>query len=151
ASALPWRRSRGKRARSPTNRWTACSSSTSPDHVTASPSPLLAEALIGVAEDHRAALDARGIVLLRGADPVDQERDAGGLAAAELAVLEINVVHDLGDGAQGRILEAEPLEQNLERAFVALMGELALEHVEPQLAGARLVFLRRDEFEFRLG
>jgi hypothetical protein len=61
--------------------------------------PLLAQALISIVEDRRAALDTGEIILLRGADAVDQERDAGGFATTELAVLEVDVVHHLGDGA----------------------------------------------------
>src|SRR5262249_23051993 len=78
-------------------------------------------------------------------------RDSGGLLATELAVLEIDIVNDLGDGAQRGVVHTGPCEEHFERAHVALVRHLALEHVEAQLARLRLVILSRDELEARLG
>ena len=62
-------------------------------------------------------------------------RTPGGLVAAELAVAQIEVVDDLADGGERRVVESHPLDEHLERAAVADVRELGLEHVEPQLAG----------------
>src|SRR5258708_18698789 len=83
-------------------------------------------------------------------DSVDQMLEAGVVRAAILLVLEIDVVHDLGDGAQRRIGELEVREQDLERTELALVRELAVEHVEAQLARLVAIVARRDELELRL-
>jgi len=58
-------------------------------------------------------------------------------------------VHDLGDGAERRIGEREPVEQRLERAAISGMCEFAVEHVEAQFALSR-PRLRIDELESRV-
>ena len=70
-------------------------------------------------------------------------------SGGELAVLEVDVVHDLGDRAE-RGSPRPTLEQHLEGAAVALVGELGLEHVEPELAGLGDVALGGHELEARL-
>lgn len=60
-------------------------------------------------------------------------------------------MNDLGDLRQRRIVELEPPQQRLEGAAVALVRVLGLEHVESQLSRLRLVTLRRDELEARVG
>ena len=67
--------------------------------------------------------------------------------AAELGVLEVDVVHDLADGGERRVVQARPGQQHLEGAAVALVGELALVHVEPQVARLGHVALGGDELE----
>src|SRR5215218_5532410 len=81
------------------------------------------------AQVRAAAGEALPVVPGRGADAGDQGPDALGLGAGELAVLEVDVVHDLGDRAQRRLAEAQAREQHLEGAAVALVGELGLVHV----------------------
>ena len=80
--------------------------------------------------------EALFVVAGRGADAGDQGPDPLGLGAGELAVLEVDVVHDLGDRAERGLAQARALEQHLEGAAVALVGELGLEHVEPSSPGS---------------
>src|SRR5258706_2968942 len=87
---------------------------------------------------------------MRHGDAVDQVLEAGVVGAAVLLVLEIDVVDDLRDRTQGRVGELEALQEDLERADLALVGELAVEHVEAQLAGLVAILARRDELELRL-
>ena len=70
------------------------------------------------------------VILRRDADTFDQRPDAGHFGAAELVVLQVDVVDDLSNGAQRGVVERGALEQHLECAFVALVGEFGLEHVE---------------------
>src|SRR5215472_18532700 len=114
-------------------------------------SAFLPEIFVQVVEDLGATRNALRIVLGRNADAFDQRPDAGDFSAAELAVLEIDVMDDFRDGAQRRILQRAPLHQHLECAFVALVRELGLEHVEAQLAFVGAVALAGYEFEARLG
>src|SRR5438093_6814960 len=85
------------------------------------------------------------------ADASDEMVDPGRLRQLELRVLEIDVVHDLGDRPERGIMEAEPLDENLERAAVSLVRVLRLEHVEARFTGLRPVSLARDELEARVG
>src|SRR5215510_9259574 len=114
-------------------------------------SALAFEIFVQVVEDLAAARNALRIVLGRDADAFDQRPDAGDFGAAELAVLEIDVMDDFRDGAQRRVLQRAPLQQHFERAFVALVRELGLEHVEAQLAFVGAIALAGYEFEVRLG
>src|SRR5262249_4045125 len=114
-------------------------------------SPLALEIFVQVIEDLGAARNALRIVLGRDADAFDQRPDAGDFGAAELAVLEIDVMDDFRDGAQRRVLQRAPLHQHFERAFVAVVGDLGLEHVEAQLAFVGAIALPGYEFEVRLG
>ena len=77
-----------------------------------------------VIEECLAAVQARGVVGLLGHDPGEHARDAGRLGAAVLPVLEVEVVHDLGDGVEGRVLQGEPAAKRLERAAIALVPAL---------------------------
>src|SRR5262249_60603364 len=65
----------------------------------------------------------------------------------ELAVLEIDLVDDLANGAKRCVLEAASLDQDLEGALVALVREFRLEHVEAQLTLFRPIAFARDELE----
>src|SRR5262249_8368892 len=113
-------------------------------------SAFLPEVLVKVVEDLRAPRNPFRVVLCRDADAFDQRPDAGDLGAAELAVFEIDVMDDLRDGAQRRVLQRAALQQHFERAFVALVGELGFEHVEAQFAFAGAISLAGYEFEVRL-
>src|SRR4029453_5024657 len=101
--------------------------------------------------DFGAARNPFRVVLGREADAFQQRPNARDFGAAELAVLEIDVMDDLGDGAQRRVLQRAALQQHLERAFVALVSELGLEHVEAQLALVGAIALAGYEFETRFG
>src|SRR5262249_6141928 len=113
-------------------------------------SAFLPEVLVEVVEDLRAPRNPFRVVLGRDAEAIDQSY-AGDFGAAELAGLEIDVMDDLRDGAQGWVLQRAALQQHLERAFVALVGELGLEHVEAQLAFVGAIALAGYEFETRFG
>src|SRR2546430_4567084 len=71
------------------------------------------------------------------------------LAAPELSVLTIDVVHQFPDDRQPRVGEPEPGHQRLEGAAIALVCVLGLEHVEAELAGGGARIVRRDEPEAR--
>src|SRR6266545_607580 len=105
---------------------------------------------VQVVEERGAALEPRLVIRVGRGHPGDDLADAGRLLPAVLRVLHVHVVDDLRDGAERRLIEPEALDQHLERAEVALVGELRLEHVEAQLALLRLVSLRRHELEARL-
>src|SRR5215213_414338 len=91
---------------------------------------LLAEVLIEVVEHGAATRDPLVVLAIGRADPGNQGANAGRLLAPELCVLEVDVVHDLADGAQRRVAEAGAAQKDLERAAVALVGEFSFEHVE---------------------
>src|SRR5215469_9404468 len=114
-------------------------------------SAFLPEIFVEVVEDLAATRNPFRVVLGRDADAFDQRPYAGDFGAAELAVLEIDVMDDFRDGAQRRVLQRGALHQHLERAFVALVRELGLEHVEAQLAFVGAIALAGYEFEARLG
>src|SRR5439155_6491796 len=117
-----------------------------------SPLPaLFLEIFVEVVEDLGAARNPLRIFLGRDTDAFDQRPDAGDFGAAELAVLEIDVMDDFRDGAQRRVFQRASLQQHFERAFVALVRELGLEHVEAQLAFVGAIALAGYEFEVRLG
>src|SRR5229473_2286934 len=46
------------------------------------------------------------------------------------ALVQVRLVHDLGDDLGATILDPEPLDQRLERAVLTVMPELCAEHVE---------------------
>ncbi len=100
-------------------------------------------------EQVTAARQAGLVVRAAEPDPEHGGGDARDLGPAELCVLEIDVVNDLGDGLEPRRPEAQPPAQDLERAGVPLVRELRLEHVETQLAGLGDVALRGHELEAR--
>src|SRR5262249_43974603 len=74
--------------------------------------PLL-EIFLEIVEHLGAARDAFRVVLGRDADALDQRPDARDLGAAELVVLEVDIVDDLADGAQRWVLERAALEHHL--------------------------------------
>src|SRR5262249_2457171 len=93
------------------------------------------------------ALEPDLVLLVSQADAGHQPLEAERVLPAELCVLEVDVVDDLGDGPESRVLEAEAREQHLERAAISFMRELGLEHVEAELARLVPVVFRRDELE----
>lgn len=64
-----------------------------------------AEILIEVVEDRPALRNPLVVLGIGGADSGDQAGDSGRLLAPELRILQVDVVHDLGDGLQGRFGE----------------------------------------------
>src|SRR5712692_2470639 len=69
------------------------------------------------------------------------------LAAPELAILTIDVVHQLANDPQPRVGEPETRYQRFEGATVALVCVLGLEHVKAQLIRGGAGILGRDEPE----
>src|SRR5450432_3987806 len=103
------------------------------------------------AVEHRRRSGDPLIVIARDrADTVDRATDAGGFVAPELVVAKIEIVDDLADRDERGIVEPHPLDQHRERAEVADVRELGIEHVEAQLAGLGYVALRGNELEPRL-
>src|SRR5262245_16812492 len=56
-------------------------------------------------------------------------------------------MHDLADRREGRLVETASQQQHLERAAVALVRELRLEHIEAQLTPTGFIPFRRHELE----
>ena len=98
-------------------------------------------------EDDGTLLDA---ILILGAHPgssCDEVLHASHLLAAELGLLEIDVVNDVRHGAQRRVVDRESAQHHLEPAKVAVVGELGVEHIEAKLSHGRSVAAGRDELE----
>src|SRR6266511_2214690 len=72
---------------------------------------------------------------------------ARGFLSAFLPKVLVEVVDDFRDCAKRCVLEAASIEQHLKGAFVALVREFGLEHVETQLALLRAIAFAGDEFE----
>src|SRR5438034_1651735 len=89
-------------------------------------------------EDRHAALEQ--ILVIRGGlgEALDREVDPRRLAARELAVVQVRLVHDLGDDLGAPILDTEPLDEGLERTVLAVMPELRAEHVEGNAFAGRV-------------
>src|SRR5262249_46369934 len=71
---------------------------------------LLSEEFVEVVEDLCAARNPGGVVLGGCANAFDERPDAGDLGAAELVVLEIDIVNDFGDRAESGILKIGTLQ-----------------------------------------
>src|SRR2546430_1461499 len=84
-------------------------------------SAFLPKVLVEVVEDFAPACNPLRVIPGRGADTLDQRSDTRDFGSTELAVLEVDIVDDLRDGARRCILEAASVEQHLEGAFVALV------------------------------
>src|SRR5262245_54958617 len=68
---------------------------------------------------------------------VDPEIKARRLIPRELAVVQVGFVHNLGDRPNPAILDAEALDEGLERAVLAVVAEVGTEDVERDaLAGS---------------
>src|SRR3954452_2657111 len=91
--------------------------------ISSSSAALLAEGLVEVVEHGAAARDPLVVLAIRRADPGNQGANAGRLLAPELLVLEVDVVHDLADGAQRRVAEAGTAQEDLERAARQVIPE----------------------------
>jgi hypothetical protein len=62
----------------------------------------LAEIFVKILKHGRAAVQASAVVVRCRGDARDQRLDAGRLLPPELAVLQVNIVDDLGDGLECR-------------------------------------------------
>src|SRR5947209_18441377 len=66
------------------------------------------------------------VIIRRGLDEtVDRQVHARGFVAGELAVVQIRLVHDLGDQLDAPVLDAEPLDERLECTVLAVMAEVS--------------------------
>src|SRR4051812_45652789 len=113
-------------------------------------SAFLLEIVVEAVEDPGASRNPFRVILGRDADAFDQRSDPCDLGAAELVVLEIDIVDDLRDGAKRRVFQCAAIEQDFERALVALVRKLGLEHVEAKLAIFRSIPLAGYKFESSL-
>src|SRR5258708_27503337 len=104
---------------------------------------LLAEEGVEIVEDGAAGRDARLVVLVGHGDAGDQTLDPGAFLAAELAILQVDIVDDLGDRLQRGVAKEAAGEQDLEAAAVALVGAFGPEHSQAKLARGRDVALGR--------
>src|SRR3954468_18549944 len=89
-----------------------------------------AKVFVKILEHGRSAVQAPAVVVRCGRDAGNQRLDARRLLPPELAVLQVDVVDDLGDGLECRFRLAQPGQQDLEGAVIALVRVLGLEHVE---------------------
>ena len=64
---------------------------------------------------------------------VEHSVNAGSLGSDVHAIAQVNLVHDLSDQAQGRVIETKGSQHGLERAQASLVRELATFHVEGDL------------------
>src|SRR5262245_57322953 len=133
-----WKRKNGMVAKLPDDKWAP---------VDVGSAVHLAEIGVEIIEESRSPLDPCEVILVGNADPRDQLSDACGLFPAELGVFEIDVMHDLGDGLERRVLKTRRRHENFECASVAHVGELGGKHIEPQLPRLWNIALGRDEFE----
>src|SRR2546422_3543900 len=81
-------------------------------------------------EDRHPALEQLVIVRRDLNEAVDRQVHARGLVTGELAVVQVGLVHDLGHRPDPAILEAEPPDQGLERAVLAVMAEVRAENIK---------------------
>ena len=85
------------------------------------------------------------VALDRGEEPAQNQIEAARLVARELAVAEISLVDDLGDGRQPAVAKPRAVKQCLERAVIPLVAELDARHVEGDRVGWQLVDRCEDE------
>src|SRR5260370_32405877 len=109
----------------------------------------LPKRLIELVEEDAAAIEARVVAGVCENQADQKLLDAGGLGPVELRILQVDVVNDLRDLREGAVCRPDPGEQRLEGTPIALVREIASDHVESQLAGAARLF-RIDEAEARL-
>src|ERR1700704_3294612 len=93
---------------------------------------LLAEVFVKVVEHRSASRDTLLIIFVGHREAGNEMSNAARLLAAEFGVLQVNVVHDVADRAERRVVKAGSREQHLERAAIPLMGKLGIEHIKAQ-------------------
>src|SRR6266542_815770 len=99
--------------------------------------PLSFEELMQLIEDLRGAGDAALVVAVRQGDAGDERGHAGGLLPPEGLFLQVDVVDDPADGADGLVGDAEAVAEDFESAALGVVGEVTPLHVESQGAGRR--------------
>src|SRR5205809_6981364 len=94
--------------------------------------------------------DAILIVAMSHSDAGDHHRDSRRFRPIELRLFQIDVMDNFTDRAECGIVQAHAVEQDFERAAIALMRKLGIEHVEAHLTVLWRVLLLGYEFEVRL-
>src|SRR5689334_7257004 len=84
------------------------------------------------------------------AESRDRAANARRFVAPEFVVAQIDVVNDFADRAESGVLDTHSLEQNLERAAVAVIREFGVVHVEAKLSGLGRIAFGRNELERRV-
>src|SRR5262249_33521144 len=85
---------------------------------------LVAERVVQAVEPRRALVDAGLVRQARDRQAEDHAVESRGFGTAVAAVLEVQVVHDLGDRRERRIPQPEAADEHLERAEPVGVGEL---------------------------
>src|SRR5216684_4044816 len=104
-----------------------------------------------IIKDCGSSLQTLIVVRIVRADPGDQRINARRFGTLEFAVLQIDVVYDFRDRPQRADIWYQVRDKNLERAAIALVRELGIEHVESYLALFGAIAARRHEPEFPVG
>src|SRR5437870_6816471 len=77
--------------------------------------------------------DATLIVAMSHSDAGHHHRDSRGFRPIELRLFQIDVMDNFSDRAKCGIVQAHAIDQDFERAAIALMCELGVEHIEAHL------------------
>src|SRR5260221_1986364 len=101
-------------------------------------------------EEREPRIEASFVVTVNGAEPDDGGSDTCSLWTTELRLLQIDVVNDLRNRADPWLADGEPFHEHLERAVVAFVRVLRLEHIEAELARLGTVALCGHELEVSL-
>src|ERR1051325_241007 len=118
--------------------------------VTSSPGPALKRAM-EVVEQRESPLQALFVSRMRVQNSFEQLPDPRRLGSSEFLILQIDVVHDLGDALHRAVADGERGDQCFECTTVADVRVVAAGHVEGDLAGPAFPRLRIDEAEAGLG
>ena len=90
--------------------------------------------MIELVKQDEPAFESRFVIGVRKHQADQESLQARSFGPAELGILQIDVVDDLGDLREGAIRDSRSRQQRLERAAVFFVGEVAADHVEAQLA-----------------
>src|SRR4029077_14902560 len=88
------------------------------------------EIFIEVVENGASPFQSRQIVFVSHGDTGYQLLDARCLLAAKLPILQIDVMDNLCDSADGGLVNSRAFHQHLQGATVTLMRKLRLEHIK---------------------
>src|SRR3954453_2803022 len=106
--------------------------------------------LMQIIENLDAALDSLRVIANAADQSGDHHRHPRALRAIEFRLLQVDVVHDLGDRAHAFVRDAGAPHQRLQRAAVAFVREIAAGHIEADLPIARLRLRVEAEARFRI-
>src|SRR6266850_6726955 len=97
------------------------------------------------------AFETRFVARMIGHDAGEELLNAGRLLALVLLVLEVQVMNDLSDRVETRIVHAQLVDKHFESAALAVMRELRVVHVEADLIRGGPMLASADESKFGLG